>query len=167
MVTTTKCCYWFSLKTGTIIIGVLRIAGTILRLVLFSFGKGDEDEIEEVDPEDHEIMLRAKLAISIFMILSLLTEVIFSVLLVYGAVKEKHRFIKSWIYYSIVSLIAMDFSLALLVMLCFVFAEIAFGISMLVATIISTLICVFFIVVVNSYHRQLKAIDLSVTPAMF
>ncbi|XP_067011807.2 uncharacterized protein [Anabrus simplex] len=150
-------------------VDLLNKAGSILSLiedlVELSVGKGDKDEYEEVDPEVREIIRRAELAISIVMILALLTELIFSVLLVYGAVKEKPRFVKTWIYYSIVCLIVVDISLVFLIMLCFVFEEIADGIYMIVATIISTLIGAYFIVVVNSYHRQLKGIGLSVMPA--
>ncbi|XP_067012000.2 lysosomal-associated transmembrane protein 4B [Anabrus simplex] len=163
-ITVKQCCCGCTLKTGTIIIGVLYGLGALAGLVSNIMKAGAEQMSPEIAKhlnfteemrEQYNNIIRASSYINIVVAIILCLQLILCILLVYGANNENPRLIRPWIIYSIVSVTLSSIIYLILMILSFVYLSAASGIAILIGTALYIALSAYFIIVVNSFHLDL------------
>ncbi|XP_067011936.2 uncharacterized protein [Anabrus simplex] len=160
-----QCCCGCTLKTGSIVIGILEAVGCGLFLVIvilatafFAALRDNSMDQPDVTQEQLEAFHAAMAALVILMIVlavNLVAQLVFAILLACGASHENPSLIKPWIICSIVSLILSIILYIVSASIAIGNGETASGVQSLVSCALGSALKIYFIVVVRSYHLEL------------
>ncbi|KAK7871388.1 hypothetical protein R5R35_006092 [Gryllus longicercus] len=173
-----SCCCGCSLKTGTVIIGVLSgigaLCGLIMSILGASVGTGELQkeflkELEKqkgitLDQAEYEEAVKHLEATSgnktlsaLFICLAIVygIHLIFDILMVFGASAERPRMIKPWIVFAIMALVVQSILSFVNIIFHFTSGAAMVGVLGLVMLAVGIALAVYFILVVNSFHTEL------------
>lgn len=138
--------FW-SLKTGTLFSGVCSIALTILTIiVLFTVNADWKTIIINVDKNI------ARIIFTIFLCMTIL----YSTLLIIGALKRKTLFMLPWVTLTMVAIPGIFISVLYTSIMFFLQKYIIEGVICLIFGLIFNVLCAYAWLVVNSFYNQLK-----------
>ncbi|KAJ9596638.1 hypothetical protein L9F63_012335 [Diploptera punctata] len=137
-----QCCCGCSLKTGTIIIGVLNLIAACL-----GFGSGgvllSQKETEFKTMGIVELILAAVL-------------IIISILLIVGAMKDRPALLAPWMICAIIIMIVTIIIYIVGAAKAFQHSDSSTGVSYLISALIYSILETYFILVVYSLYRELR-----------
>ncbi|XP_049768713.1 uncharacterized protein LOC126106470 [Schistocerca cancellata] len=143
------CCYTWSLGTGTIIIGVLNVIGSILQIAVVAnnwdlYQYANDDISGENSDTKRELV-----TVLVFGII----QAICSVLLITGAVKEKASMLLPWM---VVETLALVVATVIGIILGIFLIELRIGSVIIVFVIFFLCLRLYFLRVVLIYYRTLR-----------
>ncbi|XP_067011539.1 uncharacterized protein [Anabrus simplex] len=164
MVTVERSCCGCSLKTGSVLIGILQLiwSASLFSSSIIIASIPEEPKLtrysrnftqEEQQIIRYYVHIFSKISIATVLIQGL--QFILSIMMMYGAKNENARQVKPWIVYSILSLIATSAIYITLFTLAFIHKFLAIGILLLIVAAVTLAANSYFIIVVHSFHRQL------------
>jgi len=130
--TVTQCCCGCTLKTGSLIIGILCLIGSLIGTIQFSFG---------AVTYNHPALWYGAV-VQIVMLIA-------AILLVHGARTEQASLVRVWVYIQSVITILQVINLVIVVIT-------SFTIGNLISALLTIALCIYFIIVVRSYAIELE-----------
>jgi len=152
-----SCCCGCSLKTGTKIIGWISLVMSVIMVIILGSGLAAlyyiEDHPDQSTPASKEIMdhLPALKALTMFMIAVHVLGGILGFILLLGAYQNKANYVLLWVIVALTSVI-IEVALNLVQM-------IAMYQSTNFLTLITSLVDVYFILVVYSFYREIRNVS--------
>jgi len=144
-----QCCCGCTLKTGTIILGVLNILGGLANLItgITTAVVGDT-----FDAETKQVFVGVGAVLAVIGGILLLV----AICLVIGAIKENPALLVPWMVYVIIFMIANTILYILYAAEYFSVNDAANGTGNIIAALIYLLLQTYFLLVVYSLYRELK-----------
>ncbi len=153
-----SCCGCISLRTGTIIVLVLSIIGSILGIFGYIFNDQNENiyyyKYDDYYYERYSSIFHSKTASGILLIKSII-DLIFTIAAIIGVLSFSSKILR---FYAIYLLIELVIVIVVSVIFLFMFEYISehYGIVYLLIIIITIIIQIYFICVIYSYCDQLR-----------
>ncbi|KAK9299365.1 hypothetical protein QLX08_007605 [Tetragonisca angustula] len=144
----TSCCGCFSLKAGTLFIGILNIVLSIISLILI-FTLNVEWKTILIDALDQSI-------VKIIFAINLCMTILISTLLVIGALKRNTFMMLPWVVLGLILVVGVLVSVLYTSIMFFVNHAVINGILWLVIGLIDVVIDAYFWLVVYSYFQYLR-----------
>lgn len=179
-----KCCCCFTLRRGTVTLGVMGFTGAITAIIFLALALIFVEDIagfvikimeqiidfpratgtrhlpkEDQDKKKEELheFLSDAYRNYVF-VLALLGEILGGILaglLVWGAVKKRRNFLLPWIIFAAIVMIGT----VVTIITCVVILPIGYGITFLIVGILELLVMIYFWLVVFSFYQQLRERD--------
>jgi uncharacterized membrane protein len=146
-----QCCCGCTLKTGTIIIGVLNIIGGAGNLILGITSATAASQYIS-DPEIRNVVIGTGATLAVFGAILLL----FSICLIIGAQNEKPALLVPWMVYTIIFLIVNTIIYIVQAVQLFRANDASNGAVNIVAATLFVLLQTYFLLVVYSLYREQK-----------
>jgi len=144
-----QCCCGCTLKTGTIILGVLNILGGLVNLIT-GIAAGVASDF--VEGESKTVVVTVGVVLAVLGGILLLV----SICLIIGAAKDNPALLVPWLVFTVVFLIVNTVLNIVSAAEYFALKDIAGGAGNLVAAAIYILLEIYFLLVVYSLYRELK-----------
>lgn len=179
-----KCCCCFTLRRGTVTLGVMGFTGAITAIIFLALALIFVEDIasfvikimeqiidfpratgtrhlpkEDQDKKKEELheFLSDAYRNYVF-VLALLGEILGGILaglLVWGAVKKRRNFLLPWIIFAAIVMVGT----VVTIIACVVILPIGYGITFLIVGILELLVMIYFWLVVFSFYQQLRERD--------
>ncbi|XP_068085672.1 uncharacterized protein [Anabrus simplex] len=160
-----QCCCGCTLKTGSIVIGILEAVGCGIGLIPVITGAAAFFVFRDAPLENHhatEELIQAFRAtmealgiLTTVVALIIVIQLIFAIILACGANQEKPSLIYPWIIYSNVSLVLTGIFYIIIACIEIANSQVVSGVVSLFTCALFTALRIYFIIVVNSYHLEL------------
>ncbi|XP_067011620.1 uncharacterized protein [Anabrus simplex] len=163
--TVKQCCCGCSLKTGTIIIGVICVVGAVFGLIysivktslfqLMTPEMARQQNITEDGREVYNLVMKAEKYTNIVAAVFEAIGLILSVLLIFATRRENPRLMKPWLICSIITMVLVEVLYLVIMIIFFLYVSLGAGVTVLFAAATYGVVGAYMIIVVDSHRREL------------